>query len=204
VIVDYASLFVFLNADYPGLVLPTEAWFFEPQRPDFLEALAQRPFRVESVVGVRPLEARLVNDPLGAGARDVLLVASAVAALLAFVGLALASRWTLAAERLLLAEYEALGVPPRTIARSLQLRMLVLSGVGVAAAILGAFVAVGLIGAAVAVTGEAGVPLPPIEPIIAWRLGILLAGAVALAALLAAWLLASRAMRKPAAMRLRA
>ena len=60
---------------------------------------------MESVVGVRPLEARLVNDPLGAGARDVLLVASAVAALLAFVGLALASRWTLAAEPLLLAEY---------------------------------------------------------------------------------------------------
>jgi hypothetical protein len=204
VIVDYASLFVFLNADYPGLVLPTEAWFFESQRPDFLEALAQPPFRVESVVGVRPLTARLVNDPLGAGARDVLFVASAVAGLLALVGLALAARWTLAAERLLLAEYEALGVPPSTIARSLQLRMLVLSAVGLAAAILGAFVAVRLIGAAVAVTGETGVPLPPIEPIIAWRLGILLAGAVALAALLAAWLLASRAMRKPAAMRLRA
>jgi hypothetical protein len=153
---------------------------------------------------VRPLTARLVNDPLGAGARDVLLVASAVAALLALLGLALASRWTLGAERLLLAEYEALGVPPRTIARSLQLRLLVLSAVGVAAAFLGAFVAVRLVGAAVAVTGEGGVPLPPIEPVVAWRLGIVLAGAVGLAAFVAARLLASKAMRETAAVRLRA
>ena len=204
VVVDYQSLFSLLNVDQPGLALPTEAWFFEPQRTDYLERLAQPPFRVQSVVGVEPLTARLVNDPLGAGARDVLLTACLVAALLALLGIALTSRSSLAAERLLLAEYEALGVPPTTIARSLQVRLLVLSALGVVAGFLGALLAVRLVGAGVAVNGAGGAPLPPIEPVVAWRAGALLVGVLGGAALVVAVLLAARMRRETAAERLRA
>jgi hypothetical protein len=204
VVVDYTNLFASLNADFPGIALPNEAWLFRPQNADLLERLSQRPFRVERVVGIAPLTARLVNDPLGAGARGVLLTASIVAAFLAVFGIALASRSTVGAERLLFAEYEALGVPPTTIARSLQLRLVAVCVLGVLAGFLGAMLAVRLVGAGVAVTGAGDVPVPPIEPVIAWGATIVLMASVAAGVLVSALLLARRALHEPAARRLRA
>jgi hypothetical protein len=204
VVVDYTNLFASLNADFPGIALPNEAWLFRPQDADLLERLSQSPFRVERVVGVAPLTARLVNDPLGAGARGVLLTASIVAAILAVFGIALATRSTVGAERVLFAEYEALGVPPTTIARSLQLRLVALSVLGVLAGLLGAMLAVRLVGAGVAVTGAGDVPVPPIEPVIAWGATIVLMASVAAGVLVSALLLARRALHEPAARRLRA
>jgi ABC-type lipoprotein release transport system permease subunit len=63
----------------------------------------------------------------------VLVVAAAAAAALALLGLTLASAAALDAERPALAEYEALGVAPATLRRSLQTRLAVLAAVGVAA-----------------------------------------------------------------------
>jgi hypothetical protein len=204
VVLDYDTLFAALNADRPGTAVPSEAWFFDPQAPGFAERLERPPFRLARATGARALEARLLADPLARGTRDVLRVAAALAALLAALGLVLGARSTLASERLLLAEYEALGVPPRTLARSTQIRLLVLSLVGLVAGFAGAVLTVRLIGAFVAVTGGAAAPLPPILPHVAWAAGAGVVAAVAVAGLGAAALLAGRALRESAARRLRA
>jgi hypothetical protein len=203
-VLDYEMLFAALNVDQAGLARPGEAWFLRPQEPGFVDLLGEAPFRLEAAVGVEPLTARLLNDPLAAGTRDVLVLTALAAAMLALFGLVLAARSALASERTVLAEYEALGVPPMTLARSIQLRLLALSLFGVAAGFLGSLVAVRLVGAFVAVTGTASRPLPPIEPELAWRAGGLLLGAVGLAGAAAGAVVAARALREAAARRLRA
>jgi hypothetical protein len=204
IVVDYDSLFAALNVDQPGRAVPSEAWFFDPKPPTFVERLREPPFRIERLVGAEPLTARLLNDPLAAGTRSVLGFAAVGAGVLALLGLILATRAALASERTLSAEYEALGVPPATLTRSTQLRLVVLSVFGVAAGLGGGLVAVRLVGALVSVTGTARRPLPPIEPAVAWRAGGLLVGVVAVAGVLTAALMASRQLRETAARRLRA
>jgi ABC-type antimicrobial peptide transport system permease subunit len=103
-----------------------------------------------------------------------------------------------------LAEYEALGVPPRTLRRSAQLRLAVLSAFGILAGALGAFLSGRLVGAFVAVTGTARRPLPPIESVVSWPsvVGVVIAFAVAGGS--AAALLTRRQLRGTTAGRLRA
>ncbi len=204
VVLDYATLFAALNVDQPGSARPSEAWFFEAQAPDFADRLETAPFRLKEAVGVEPLTARLLSDPLAAGTRDVLGLAAVGAAVLALLGLVLSARSALGSERLLLAEYEAMGVPPRTLARSAQMRLLLLSMLGVAAGILGAILAVRMVGAFVAVTGASTRPLPPVEPIVAWGGVAIVLAAVAVAGLATAAFLAGRSLRETAARRLRA
>jgi hypothetical protein len=204
VVLDYETAFAALNVDYPGFSLPSEAWFFGPQAPQFAERLERAPFRLEAAVGVQPLTERLLHDPLAGGTKDVLGLSAIVAAALALLGLALAARSALGIERPLLAEYEAMGVPPSMLARSTQLRLLILSGLGVCAGVLGAMLAVRMVGAFVAVTGTSGRPLPPIVPIVSWAaIGLVLA-AVTVAALATAAFLAGRTLRETPARRLRA
>ena len=191
-VVDYDTLFAALNSDRPGLAVPSERWLFAggPPPPHALD--------------VERAEARLRNDPLAAGTRTVLGVTAIVAALLGLVGLVVATRSALTSERLVLAEYEALGVSPRALRRTAQVRLLILSAAGVAAGIAGGALGVRLVGAFVAVTGSATSPLPPIASVVAWAAGAAVVGALAVAAVGAASLLAGRAVREPAARRLRA
>jgi hypothetical protein len=109
VVVDYDTLFAALNLDRPGFAVPSEAWFLRPQQAAFRDRLARPPFRLASAIGVREVEAKLLHDPLARGTRDVLAVAAVAAALLGVLGLVLGTRSTLAADRPLLAEYEAAG-----------------------------------------------------------------------------------------------
>jgi hypothetical protein len=203
VVLDYDTLFAALNADEPGLAAPSEAWFFRPQ-PAFGARLAGPAFRFEQAVGVQPLQASLLSDPLAAGARAVLGVAALVAAALCLAALVLAVRSALVSERLLLAEYEALGVPPLSLRRAAQLRLAALSLLGIGAGLLGAFVSVRLITAFVVVTGTASRPLPPIEPVVPWATVASIVAAIGVAAMAASALLAGRALRETAARRLRA
>jgi hypothetical protein len=191
---DYDTLFAALNADQPGLTPPTEAWFFGP---------VSRPLG-PTAVGVERLTARLEHDPLAAGARDVLTVAGILAAVLGLVGLALATRSALAAERVQLAEYEALGVPPRSLRRGAQIRLFALAALGIVAGLLGALLSGQLIAAFVAVTGTARRPLPPIASVVSWPAVAAVLGAVAVAGLATAALLTRRALRELPGRRLRA
>lgn len=201
---DYNTLFAALNHDSPGNAPPSEAWFFDTQPPGFASALTQPPFRVEAALNTEQLAEKLQDDPLAAGTSRLLTWGALAAALLALFGLLLATGSALGTERQLLAEYEALGVPPTTLARSIQLRLVVLSFLGLTGAVLGAILAVRLVSAFVAVTGTVGRPLPPIEPAIAWQAGALLLVFVAASLVLAAAVLATRALRETTARRLRA
>jgi Cu/Ag efflux pump CusA len=86
----------------------------------------------------------------------VLLVAALVAAALALAGLLLAARSALSSERLLLAEYEALGVARTTLSRSTQLRLLALTLLGVGASLAGAVLAAFASGGAISLGSIVG------------------------------------------------
>jgi hypothetical protein len=202
IVIDYATLFAVLNLDNPGQAPPSEAWFFRPPST-FSGRLSNPPFRLNYLVDARRLEARFSGSPLAEGSMRVLLFAALIAAALAVIGLVLATRSTIDTESALNAEYEALGVPPRTLNLSIRLRLLLLSALGVGAALSGALLATRLVGALVAVTAGAGVAIPPIVPIVAWAAGGALIVAVAVAALTAAAALVSRELRAPSAGRLR-
>jgi hypothetical protein len=204
VVLDYDTLFAVMNADQPGLAAPSEAWFFRPKPSDFADRLSRPPFRVERVVDVDELEAALLDDPLAAGTRVMLGISAIIAAALSLIGLVLAARSAFVAERLQLAEYEALGVARSALRRSAQLRLFALSSLGVAAGLAGGFLSVRLTGAFVAVTGTARRPLPPIAAVIAWpAAGIVVVAVIAVGAAAAA-IVASRALRESTARRLRA
>jgi hypothetical protein len=204
VVFDYDTLFAVMNADQPGLAAPSEAWFYQPQRSDFAARLSRPPFRLERAVDVEDLERALLDDPLAAGTRTMLGIAAIVGAALSLVGLVLAARSALVAERLQLAEYEALGVARSTLRRSAQLRLFALAALGVAAGFLGGFVSVRLTGAFVAVTGTARRPLPPIATVVAWPAAGIVVAAIAVAGAVAAAVVAGRAFRESTARRLRA
>jgi ABC-type antimicrobial peptide transport system permease subunit len=192
VVLDYDTLFAALNADQPGTVVPTEAWSFAGSR---------RPPRA---LDAATAETRLRDDPLAAGTRKVLTVAGVLAAVLGFVGLVLATRSALASERLVLAEYEALGVAPHALRRAAQLRVFVVSGIGLVAGVLGGIFGVLLVSAFVAVTGTAGRPLPPIVAVVAWPAAAGVLAALVAATFAAAAFVSGRALREPPAARLRA
>jgi ABC-type antimicrobial peptide transport system permease subunit len=116
----------------------------------------------------------------------------------------LATRSALSSERGVLAEYEALGVSPIALRRTAQLRLFVLSALGIAAGVAGGLLGVRLIGAFVAVTGTARRPLPPIVAVVDWAAAAVVVAALVVAALAAAALVAGRTLREPAARRLRA
>jgi hypothetical protein len=204
VVVDYDTLFAALNADQPGRAMPSEAWFFAPQRSSFESRLELPPFRGARAFNEQQVQTRLLRDPLAAGTRDVLGVAGVAAAVLALLGLLLATRSMLTSEAPLLAEYEALGVPPTTLVRASQLRVAAGCAFGVAAGLAGALLALRLIGAFVAVTGTGGRPLPPIVPAVSWTgTGILLALLAGLG-IVGVSFLARRTLGESTAARLRA
>lgn len=192
VVFDYDTLFAALNADQPGIATPTESWFFGRRAPPHPTLDATR------------REQGLLDDPLAAGTRTVLAVAAVVAALLALIGLALAARTTTTSERPVLAEYEAMGAAPRSLRRVAQLRLLLLSAVGIAAGVLSGIAATRLIGGLVAVTANARRPLPPIVTIVPWTADAVVLAGVSIAAVVAAAFVVRRVLRGAPARRLRA
>lgn len=194
VVVDYDTLFAALNLDHPGFGPANEAWSFAatpPRAPG------------HQVIGATRLQARSLDDPLAAGTRDVLGVAAWLAAALGIASLVVATRSALASERMLLAEYEALGVPPRTIARSTQLSFVLLAVLGLAAGVIGGLLALRLVGAFVAITATATRPLLPIQTVVAWAGVLTLLGTVAVVGAVAVGVLAHLTLRESPTRRLR-
>jgi hypothetical protein len=95
-------------------------------------------------------------------------------------------------------------VPPRSLRRNAQARLVLLSASGVVAGLGGALLGGRLVGAFVAVTGTARRPLPPILPTVSWPLVAAVVGGGAVAALAAGALLTRRSLRETTGTRLRA
>jgi hypothetical protein len=204
IIADYNTAYTALNVIFPGVAPPSEAWFFGPQKPSFAAAVAKRPFRLTRVVSAKQNEQVLLSDPLASGTRSLLLATAVISAILALLGLLVAIRASLRDESPVLAEYEALGIPPNVLARSTTLRLALVSLIGVAAGAVGGFLAARLVGALVAVTGSGTKPVPPIATTITWTGTAALLTIVVVAAVVGATTLARRAFVRPVAERLRA
>jgi hypothetical protein len=203
VVLDYNRLFTALNLEHPGLAPPSEAWFFQVPATDFRARLAAPPFKTERVIDAVALEHRLRSDPLARGTELVLVAAGVAGAVLALIALLLATRAVLMSERQLLAEYEALGVPPSTLSRSLQLRVVFAATLGLLASIVGSLLALQLTAAFVVITAGASRPLPPIQPHVATLAGAALLVAVAAATVAAAARQSAVYLRQPTGARLR-
>jgi hypothetical protein len=203
-VVDYATLFAAVNFHEPGAVPTSEAWFWKTSEGAVLSQLQRPPFRLEFAVGPERVSATLHTDPLARATTLVLVLTAIVAAVLAFLGLLFSTKSILDAERAQLAEYEALGIAPRTLLRVAYLRLLSLSVVGFGAGIVGSVVTVHLIAAFVAVTAGTVAPVVPIEPTAAWLLSAIAIVAVATAAVGGSAVLTRRAFAEGAARRLRA
>ena len=204
VVLDYADLFTLLNRDRPGVALPTEAWLFSRPPPGFAEKLAQSPFRLEQLVDEAQLRKTLTNDPLARGVGAVLLAGAIVAAALACLGLVLSAQLRLRSEQAVVAEYEALGIAPATVDRSIQYGVILLTLLGAAGGLAGALLAVRFTAALVAVSAGSGVALPSLEAQIPWPqvLGLLLVCAAV--TIVAGWIVLRRDRFRPAAARMRA
>jgi hypothetical protein len=200
VVVDYDTLFAVMNADQPGLLEPSEAWFFDSQPRNATE----RTLRLVQLVNAQQLARELLDDPLAAGTRTMLTISALVASALSLIGLVLAARSALVSERPQLAEYEALGVARSVLRRSAQLRLFALSVLGIAAGLLGGFLSARLTGAFVAVTGTAKRPLPPIATVIAWPAAAIVLIALTFTGAVGASVVARHALRESSARRLRA
>jgi ABC-type antimicrobial peptide transport system permease subunit len=94
-------------------------------------------------------------------------------------------------------------VPPRTLARSSQLRLTAVSLTGLLAGFLGGLLAIYLVGSFVAVAGSAEAPLPPIRPVVSWLAVVVVTAAVAVFGVGATIILARRELRRTTGMRLR-
>ena len=126
------------------------------------------------------------HDALAVGLDALLLITAVLAGLLVVAGLALSARRLRGDEQALWREYEALGVRPSVLGRSLVIRALIPLAGGVAGAVVGGVVATRLTASLVALTATGGSPLPPILAASGWVAALLLVGAVAGGAALAA------------------
>jgi hypothetical protein len=183
VVVDYDTLFAYLNGGLPGVAEPSEAWFFSPPRGDLGTALARPPFRGAALTELNALDHAAANDVLAVNARDLLAALALVAGLLGVAGFVVAIRAIARDERQELAEYEAQGVDPAQLGSALRIRLATMASVGLVAAIAGGVAGNALTAGLVAVSGAGREPLPPIEARVAWVAcaGLLLAVAVAVA-----------------------
>ena len=160
-VADFDTLFAALNADAPGSAVPSETWFLERDPGPFSSP--------GTVIRAADLERVLVSAPLAVGTRQLLKLSGVAGASLAVLALILSVVAALRTEARDLAEFEAMGVSPRSLGRSVQARLLTMSVTGLVAGVTGGLLSLALIGALVAVTGTGTVPLPPIRTVVAWR-----------------------------------
>ncbi len=178
VVADRVTASTALDTRYPGLGTTNEIWVNGDTAPRVPSLSVQS--RADTL-------ARLRADPLARGALLTLAGTSAVALLLALVGLVLAVVGDVRDDRGELFDLEAQGAAPRTIRAHLRLRALLVAAFGIAGGLaLGAILSA-LVISLVSVTASAAEPEPPLR--LSFDVPLLAASAavyVALAALLVA------------------
>ena len=197
-IADRDSLLTALNAAEPGTGATSELWVqtsTQASREEVSRRLQRAPFDVLALTDQHRLERNLRNDPLARASQLILVVAASIAALLAFLGLALGVVSELRDERGELFDLESQGFGPAQLRRQLRLRAATVVGFGLAGAAALGFGLSLLVIAVVAVTANVGEPEPPLVLAVDWPIliGILAAPVAASAIFVAA--VTSRAFR---------
>jgi hypothetical protein len=171
-------MLVAVNAIRPGAATPDEVWI-RTERPEqaaeVSEALTQQPFRLATLMSREVLEADLVADPFAEGVVWALAIGALAGLALAVIGMILAAAVHLRDERGELAELEAQGLLPESIAGMSVARtaLLMVSGV-----VLGIAVGAGLTQVAasvLAITADAAIPVPPLVAVQAWPVALAVA-----------------------------
>jgi hypothetical protein len=176
----------------PGAAAVSELWIGarDAAAADAAEARLRRPpFDVLAVDSRADLAQRLETDPLAEVTLATLVAAALVALALAVAGLVLLVLGDARDEREELLDLEAQGAEPRMLRRQLRVRAAILAGAGLVFALAVGAVLAALVVDLVAVTANAGTPVPPLrlvlEPV-PLAAGLLVLAAAAAAAVSAA------------------
>jgi hypothetical protein len=189
-VVDYETLLTVLDADLPGDASASEAWGVRGPPPTRARVRGLLPRARLVTLADEQRAAR--NNALATGTQELLLVTAIIAALLAVLGQGMAARRLRRDELGLWREYEALGVRPSTVARSLGIRAVLPVALGLLAAVAGGVLASRLVAALVALGAAGEKPVPPIQSHVGWLAQAVLLATTGAAALGAAWLGARR------------
>ncbi|MQA24692.1 MAG: FtsX-like permease family protein [Micromonosporaceae bacterium] len=156
VMIDLAAVTLAAYPRFGAMPRPTE-WRLAT-RPDQHQAAARR---IASFADVETFDRRSVTpDPLGEGARLVLLPAALAVALLAGLGIAVDARATARSRASELAVLHTMGSPPRMLARALVVEQAVLAGLGVAAGLVIGVAVAWTMGPLLVLTPDAARPVP--------------------------------------------
>ena len=191
VIADEATLDGALDASLPGQGRTDELWIATRHPHRLRAALLRPPLNRLSVTFRADLQRSLSGDPIARGVLGTLLVAAAVSAVLAILGLLAA---LLGAMRDVRAERDliVLGLTARQLRRELLARVLAAGTLGTFVGLVLAAVLTRLVVGAVHAAGAVAVPDPPLLAIAPWgALGLLALAAIAafaLAGAVATWL----------------
>jgi hypothetical protein len=195
VVADEGWLETTLNAQAPGLGLPTELWVHAP--PGAEGALRRAPLDRLELISRERVEEELRADPLARGTLGLLSVTAIVALGLALVGLALMIVTDLRDESGELFDLEAQGADPAMLRRHVQLRASTVALAGLLGGLVTGGVLSRLVVDVVTVGANATSPIPPLR--LEWDWLVLGAGLACYAALSLAIiaLVARPAFREP-------
>jgi hypothetical protein len=168
----------------PGAAAVSEIWIGGSGAESAAARLRRPPFDVLAVDSRVALARRLETDPLAEVTLATLVAAALVALALAVAGLVLLVLGDARDEREELLDLEAQGAEPAMLRRQLRVRAAILAGAGLVFALAVGAVLAALVVDLVAVTANAGTPVPPLrlalEPVpLAAGLVVLVAAAAA-------------------------
>jgi len=172
-LVDQGALQAALQAAGAPPVGVTEWWLRTTSQPSFAGLPAGR-----SIASLAAMARALLADPFSQASQQALLAIAIAALLLAVIGL-LASVATAAERARDLALLDALGMPPRQVARLLGIEQALTVGITSGIGLLFGAALSEVIIPAVALTSHAARPVPPIVVQVPWLLAAVVALAVA-------------------------
>ncbi len=167
IVADEATLASALDAQLPGQGLANELWISTAQPRLLGEALSKPPFSQLGSAFRGQIQRQLRSAPAARGVLGTLLAATALAGVLAIVGLLVALLGSIR-DREIDEDLTAQGFGPRELRRQLRLRLLITAAGGVVAGLAIAVLLTRLAVAAVRAAGSVAVPQPPLVTIAPW------------------------------------
>ncbi|MEA2198822.1 MAG: hypothetical protein QOJ25_2873 [Solirubrobacteraceae bacterium] len=167
VVADQATLDAALDAQLPGQGRPDELWIATSHPERLRVALGTAPLTQLGAAFRAGVEHRLRSAPVARAVLGILIAATALAGVLAALGLLVALVGT-ARDPRVEEDLKAMGVGPRGLRRELELRLLIAGVAGVGAGLAIGLVLTQLAVAAVRAAGTIAVPQPPLVAVAPW------------------------------------
>jgi hypothetical protein len=186
VVADEAALASALDARSPGQGRPDELWVSSDDPARLRAGLATGRLRQLSVSFRSDIEHKLRSAPVARGVLGTLIAASALAAVLAALGLLIALLGS-ARDPRIESDLVAQGVGPRALRAELRVRLLLAGVIGVCAGAVIGVVLTRLVVATVRAAGTVAAPSPPVVAVAPWLALVIWSLAVLAALGLGTW-----------------